>query len=138
MIADQFIPRAKPGRVKLGEAVKGYARALKAQPGGTNADAQRDLARRRAEKIEIEIAKEKGELVDLSICIALQQMLAGAIVSELSNWSARVSRDDKVRAAIDREVAASLDRIRKVAETGAAELLNVADDDADEVEADAA
>jgi phage terminase Nu1 subunit (DNA packaging protein) len=136
LIQDGYVARAQRGRVKLRDLVRGYGKSLKAgAEGGTNADAQAALARKRAEMLEIEIAKKRNELVDVDLCISLQQMLAGAVVAELANWSSRVTKDAALRAAIDREVSASLDRIRQTAERGASELFGPLDGDDDEAEA---
>jgi len=131
LIAEQYIERVKTGRVRLSAAVRGYARSLKAQPGGTNADAQRDLARARAEKIALEIALAKRELVETESVINLAQSFVGAVVSELGNWSARTTRDANLRVLIDREVAASLACIQATVRKATDEIFADGDEEGD-------
>ena len=112
-----FYPKARPGYVKLGDAVKGAVNYYKAKV----YDAQRNAARNRvsdarAEEITLRISEKKRELIPKDdVFLAFDTVLA-AVRDEFRGLGAKSTRDVVLKRKIDFEVNASFARIAKALE----------------------
>lgn len=114
--------------------VRGHAESLKRQ-GRPGSDVKTALVEEQTRRLRLENDTTEGNLVDMELVIDLTKIWAGAVQSELANWSARITRDPKLRAQIDDQADQSLRRIGATVEKASAELFGPLDDGDDEAEA---
>ena len=112
-----FYPKARPGWVRLGDAVKGTVNYYKTKV----YDAQRNSARNRTadartEEILLRLAEKKRELIPKDdVFLAFDTVLA-AVRDEFRGLGAKATRDVVLKRKIDLEVNASFARIAKALE----------------------
>lgn len=112
LASDGTIPKDGRNAFTLGPALRGYLDHLdkraKADRGG---DATERMANLKAERMELELAKERRDLIPMEM--AGEIVLFGAQIArtELSGLPARFTRDRELRQRLEAEVAAMLTRM---------------------------
>jgi phage terminase Nu1 subunit (DNA packaging protein) len=115
------IPRAGRGRFPIPDAVQAYVAWAKANPAGRRvadadlADEKKRLAREQADKIALQNARARGDLLDAHAVRSrwgeYTTRLRSALLAVPARVTAQVGLDRAGAAALDAEVRAALDQI---------------------------
>jgi hypothetical protein len=108
-----WIKRNENGLYVLVEFVQGFLRYREElqHRRRTRASAATRLQEARALAIELRIARDSGDVVQMSEAIGLVQSIAGATRAEFGSLPSRVTRDLEQRVIIEKEVNQSLNRL---------------------------
>ncbi len=110
---DGRIPRPARGMVPLVACVQGYIRWLKDEERRTSKTAEAAAVHRaRAREIELRIAREQGQLVELADAEAIFSDVMGTWRTELAGLGAAVTRDLTIRQRIDDHIEGAVARAR--------------------------
>lgn len=124
LVQEGFIPEPDAqGRYLATEVAQGALRAKDAKQRETTKSASASRAQdKRAQLLEIQIAKEERRLVDIEDAIGAMDDLVGAVKSTMSGVPARCSADIAVRAKIETELGHALNAAADLVASQAAAL----------------
>lgn len=121
-----IIPRASSnggnrggGLYPFGESVRGYLAFVNRTPKTAGKDA---LIAEQTRKLRLENDTREAEICDTVAVIALADAMIGAVESEVADFPKRATKDRELRARLEREIDASVARIK----VGMAAVLNEA------------
>jgi hypothetical protein len=113
LVRDGWIKKLGKNRYRVVDVVQGYIKHLQDE----NRRAQKSAAASRvqdarAAQIEMLTARDMGKLVDVDDVLTWQSEILGALRSELTGVPAATTRDLAVRAEIEKQINAAVDRSR--------------------------
>lgn len=109
LISADHLPRPTGGRLPVGETVRMYARHLRDERAATSVSVAEDRVRNaRAQEIELRIAREDGQLIELAEHDAIFDEAFGVLSSRLFGVPAEVTRDLDLRRLIEGKIDAAL------------------------------
>lgn len=122
LAAKGYIPKAIKGQYPLVAAVQGYIRWLKDEERRTSkVQAESGLKAARQREVELRIAEKEGRLVDMEDVEAFFAFNAATFRAELEGVPASVTRDLKLREAIEQAINGAISRFeRRFREAGEA------------------
>lgn len=122
LAAKDYIPKAVKGQYPLVAAVQGYIRWLKDEERRTSkVQAESGLKAARQREVELRIAEKEGRVVDMEDVEAFFAFNAATFRAELEGVPASVTRDLKLREAIEQALNGAISRYeRRFREAGEA------------------
>lgn len=122
LAAKGYIPKAIRGQYPLVAAVQGYIRWLKDEERRTSkVQAESGLKAARQREVELRIAEREGRVVDMEDVEAFFAFNAATFRAELEGVPAAVTRDLKLREAIEQAINGAISRYeRRFREAGEA------------------
>lgn len=118
-----YIPKPERGMVPLVAAVQGYIRWLKDEDRRASKTAAASAVQQaRAKEIEMRIAREAGELIEMPSIEAVFADVIGSFRARLAGVAAASTRDLALRAVIDGNIESALAEAREDFDKRAAEL----------------
>lgn len=112
LVQEGVIPKAGPGRYRLGDVVPTLFRKAREDARTTTAsNKQGRLAEAKAREVELRIAEKQRELVPIEEAVGAVDAVCGMIRTELSGLPARMSRDTNERAKLESELDGILSRV---------------------------
>lgn len=113
LVRDEWIKSIGKNRYRLGDVVQGYKAFLQDEHRRSQKSAAASRVQdARAAQIEMQTQKELGRLIEAEEVQAFLSETIGTLRSELSGIAAASSRDLEVRAAIEKNLNAAIDRCR--------------------------
>lgn len=110
---DGTLPALENSVMPLGAAMKAYVQHCKGERKKHSQTNQRaGLLEEQTRKLRLDNDLKEGTLCDTEHLFNSMKTFVGLVQSEMANWSARASKDPAVRAAIEKEVVQSLERIK--------------------------
>jgi len=102
LVNSGYVPRVGKAKYPVVGAVQGYIRFLKDEERrSTKSATDNGLKAARQREVELRIAKEEGRLVDMDDVEVAFSTILGTLRAQLSGVAASVTRDMKLRSAID-------------------------------------
>lgn len=122
LAAKGYIPKAVKGQYPLVATVQGYIRWLKDEERRTSkVQAESGLKAARQREVELRIAEKEGRVVDMEDVEAFFSFNAATFRAELEGVPASVTRDLKLREAIEQAINGAISRFeRRFREAGEA------------------
>lgn len=118
-----YFDRAGAGEVTLESALRGgWRHADHVREASSKNQAQAEASQARASHFKLQVAQKMRELIPLEDAEAVVAHMVGAMRSEMSGISARVTRDVAMRRAIEKEVHGSLTRMAEAFRSSAEAL----------------
>lgn len=133
MSKDGTIPPIENGRLPLKKTVNAYVQHCRGErKKNTVAGNRTGLIEEQTRKLKLENDAKEGLICDTDSVVDLSKTFVGAVQSELANWPARVTRDPSLRASLEKEVAASMSRIKDSVIKATNEIFASSDETEDE------
>lgn len=119
LVRDGWIKKAGKNRYRVVDVVQGYVKYLQDENRRATKSASASRVQdARAQQIEMQMAKEQRELIPIEDVAAFLSDTLGALRSELTGVPAASSRDPAVRAEIEKNQDAAIERCRAAFASG--------------------
>lgn len=133
LVRDGTLPPLEDSVMPLAKAVQAYVQHCRGERKKHSQTTQRaGLLEEQTRKLRLDNDVKEGTLCDTENVFDLTKVFVGTVQSELANWSARVSKDPTMRAAVEKEVVQSLERIKTAVMKATEEIF--ADDPVEDAE----